>query len=645
MMKKLILLLAFGLYGHTIHAQRTIPAPGQVTSEEWQLRTCDFEPAANAVKLLDLQEVEIENDGYSTWLETRKRVRIKIFNEKGYPFATVQIPYYNIENSTQIADLTGYVMNTDENGKTTILTLDKKEFYKNTRHDDLNMIRFTFPALKPGSIIEFSYRKIEKNIIEIDPWYIQDEIPVYTASCTVQVPGYSSITQRITGTDTIAVKTENVFFGTAGKIKKSLLKERIPSFRPEPLMSAMNDNLLRVLFHVVARPDPSEPEKADPDYQWAAFGSRFLQILNTELDLKRDIPGTDEIINTARLIRLTEDRISYIYNTVKKQFPGKRGPALYPDDIRKAWSKREGNAAEINLVLLNLLRKSDIDAHPLLVSTRENGMIDPKFPSPGQLNGLYILVRDGETYYVMDAAQEHLSPFIPPPDVLNRKGLLLKKNDYKWIDITDNRILFKQTSIMNGLIDPEAVLQGNLRITHFDYAKQIVARNYAEKEQQSKAGHFINEDLIADSVNYEFTGNYQDPVIENAAFRMKLNNTGDFYFLNPKHFSSMMENPFTAAERQTSIDFGYKQEQSIQMNIEIPASFIPDHLPASLIIRAPDSSFLFRRSVKFTNGIITYYQKFEISQPQFEKEQYPAIKEFFDRVYALMAEEIVLKKK
>lgn len=641
-MKKLILLSILSFCVYSLNAQRKFPALGQVGKEELLLPSCNFEPGANAMKLFDLQEIDIETDGYSIWLETRKRVRIKLFNEKGYPFASVQIPYFNIERSTRIEDLEGYVYNLDEKGEITITKLDKNEFYKDISRENLNLINFTFPALKPGSVIEFSYRKIEQNIIEIDPWIIQDEIPVDVASCIVHIPGYSGITEKITGTDTITTSTEKVFFGVDGKIKKTYYKEKIPSFKPEPLMSSLNDNLLRLLFHYTIRPNPAEPEKNEPDYLWAMFGSRFLHILNTELDLKRDIPGTDAIVNNAKIIRSTAERISYIYDAVKKQFPGKRSPELYPEDIRKAWASREGNAADINLVLLNLLRKSGIEAHPLLVSTKEHGKINTQFPGSGQLNALYILVHDADTYYVMDANQEIQSPFVPPANVLFRKGLLLKKNSYKWIDIIDSRPLLKYAIWINGLLDNEGNLQGIARNTFYDYAKTFISDS---SHNQATRLNAFTQGIITDSVKYENTGQSNDPLIQQLNFHYPLNNSGDYYFLNPQLYGAVAGNPFKESNRLTDIDFGCNQELVLQLNIEVPESYTPDFLPTSLIIRAPDSSFLFRRSVKFDKGRLIYYQKFEISQPVFDKEQYPGIKEFFDRVYALMAEEIVLKKK
>jgi hypothetical protein len=37
------------------------------------------------------------------------------------------------------------------------------------------VINFTFPNVRPGSVVEFRYTKIEKNIIDIDPWIAQEQ--------------------------------------------------------------------------------------------------------------------------------------------------------------------------------------------------------------------------------------------------------------------------------------------------------------------------------------------------------------------------------------------------------------------------------------------------------------------------------------
>jgi hypothetical protein len=110
-------------------------------------------------------------------------------------------------------------------------------------------------------------------------------------------------------------------------------------------------------------------------------------------------------------------------------------------------------------------------------------------------------------------------------------------------------------------------------------------------------------------------------------------------------FFSKKENPFVKDKRNTDIDFGCRQELSLKLNLSIPATFQVDFIPKSITVRAPDTSFIFRRNVFADADGISLQQTFEITKPVFYKEEYPAIQEFFKRVYALMNEEIVLKKK
>jgi hypothetical protein len=62
-------------------------------------------------------------------------------------------------------------------------------------------------------------------------------------------------------------------------------------------------------------------------------------------------------------------------------------------------------------------------------------------------------------------------------------------------------------------------------------------------------------------------------------------------------------------------------------------------------VRAPDSSFFFKRTVASDSTGIYLSQTFDINQSIFYRDEYPGLREFFQRVYALMADEIVLKRK
>lgn len=156
--------------------------------------------------------------------------------------------------------------NLDTAGNVVIQKLEKKDFFKEKAEDNIGIINFTFPNLKPGSVVEFRYRKIEKDIARIDSWIIQDEIPVRQAYCVVTTPNTSRIYEKVLGADTIEQKKDFITSGNARLVKRTYSRENIASFRYEPFMSSVKDNLLKVIFIFLLAwsliTEPDDPKSA-----------------------------------------------------------------------------------------------------------------------------------------------------------------------------------------------------------------------------------------------------------------------------------------------------------------------------------------------------------------------------------------------
>lgn len=642
-MKKLILFL-FVAFHLPAAAQTPIPEFGKIDKADLLLTSCPFESSATAMKLLDLQEIDFDYDYYGSKLVTEKRVRIKVFNEKSYKHATIRIPYYSKRRVTRIKDLEAIVYNLDAAGNVVTEKLDKKEFFKEKTEDNIGIINFTFPNLKPGSVIEFRYRKIEKDIARIDSWILQDEIPVRQAYCILTTPNTSRVFEKVLGADTIDQKKDFIENKTSRLVKRTYSRENIPSFREEPFMSSVKDNLLKVIFILIPHASFST-DLMTPAVRWKIFGTTFLHSPFMEGQLKKNLKGAEPIIDSAKKITVIADRIRYIYEQVQKQIPEIGEQTAFPEDIMDAWENHNGSTAETNLALLNLLRKSGVTAQPILVSTRENGKINTDFPSPGQLNGLDVMARDSNEVFVMDASLKYQSPFVPPFNILNREGLLLNDEDAEWVTITDNRPLLKNLINITAIFTDSGYIQGSAYNIFYDYYKSMMLDSTSEDDKKN----YFNkkpDGLKMLSAAFENTQNDNQPLIQKLEFDYTGPNTGNYYFINPQFLMTANSNPFVQTTRHTDIDLGSRQELILKINLEFPDSiYTVDFIPGNILVRAPDSSFMYKRVVTQEKERVSYYQSFEINYPIFYKEDYPGVKEFFDRVYALMGEEIVLKKK
>lgn len=195
-MKKILCFLIFLALHCFASAQKEMPEFGKIDPADLRMTSCSFEPDASAMNLFDIQEVEFKPDDFVSKLRTERRVRIKIFNEAGYQYASIRIPYFSKKGVTKVKDLSGIVYNLDASGKVVSQKLEKKDFFKEKTEENVGVINFTFPNVKPGSVVEFRYTKIEKNIIDIDPWVAQDKIPTAYASTVVITPTFSRIKEK-----------------------------------------------------------------------------------------------------------------------------------------------------------------------------------------------------------------------------------------------------------------------------------------------------------------------------------------------------------------------------------------------------------------------------------------------------------------
>src|SRR5258707_12344463 len=157
-------LLLCGLFT-TAHAQEKIgkiPVKfGKVTPEDFNVSADALDSSAEAVVVADFGTTAFEGDnrGWFTLVFKRSK-RIKIIKRAAFDAATISIPLYvNGSTSEKIEGLRATTYNL-ENGKVVETRLEDKSIFVDKLTKHLQVRKFTFPALKEGSIIEFSYTQL-----------------------------------------------------------------------------------------------------------------------------------------------------------------------------------------------------------------------------------------------------------------------------------------------------------------------------------------------------------------------------------------------------------------------------------------------------------------------------------------------------
>lgn len=644
LLKLLFLLL---LPAVSASAQITLPEFGKISLPDMQMKECSFEKNAPALVLLDATEVSFEMDVYSVKTITERRVRIKILSDKGLDYAEIKIPYLSRKKGIKMKDISGISYTLDSSGKIVSQKIERKQIFRNKVDEDLRKLSFTFPGIKVGSVIEYRYTKIETNSMELNPWVIQDQVPVRFAVYKITVPSYIAVDYRLRTSITVANKDTVV-----GKHHSNIYERRvefsakdIASFKVEPYMSSLQDNIQRVEFSMV--PERSLIRRMRTDFKWDMINNIMYHSSFYGYQFTKPIIGSGGLIDSAKKMSSKDDKIRFLYEYFQNHFKWDGIRTFYADDLQTCWDEKSGNSAELNLLLLNLLQKCGIKCRAILVSTRENGKPDQEFVSLGQFNGVDIWIPDSSFVYIIDLAQKYTSHKVPPYNILFRHAFALDSLQGNWVFISDNRPLIKTIVSVKAQFDSTENISGQAAIFSYDFAKEdlLQSKNKEEKdEEEEEARRRKLIDLTTFDYQEENAEDYMSPLLEKFNFRYTVTHTNEFYYFQPMFIASFRDNPFVADKRQTDIDMGCNQQFLFQMSLTLPPGTVYESIPASILLRNQDTSIVFKRQSTIEGNQAFIKITIEYNYPHFAKDEYPAVKDFFKKLYGLLNEQIVLKK-
>jgi hypothetical protein len=132
------------------------------------------------------------------------------------------------------------------------------------------------------------------------------------------------------------------------------------------------------------------------------------------------------------------EKIKGIYQYIKDNVQWDGTYAMYADrDLKDVLKKKSGSSGEINLLLINLLQRAEINVKPVLIRTLDQGRPENIYPLHNQFNQVIAMVQSNGQTLFLDASGKNSSFTNLPWNVNKALGFLLTKTDYKWIDVVN----------------------------------------------------------------------------------------------------------------------------------------------------------------------------------------------------------------
>jgi len=634
-MNKVFALLLLGIYAFTGNAQNPVHQDGvygKIDIADLQMTSCDFEKDANAEVLFDKGVVTYK---YSTIIMERYK-RIKIFNEKGKDEADFRIEFFGVHKDEDIVDLQAETVNLD-GGNITYTPVDSKSIYTEIVDKDTKAITFSFPNVKAGSVIEVKYKKTTPYAYNYPDWYFQSSIPTK----------YSEFDATLHDEYHLIVETkiyQPVFKDTAMAVSRPTgtrhiwVMRNVAAYKEEPYMDYPDDYKESVLV----KDDYDSPS-------WTKIGDGMMEDPDFGEQLKKSINGQDQIVSNAIKLKTDKEKIAYLFDTVRNAMKWNKIDRWYClDGVKRAWEKKTGNSTEINLILFNLLSAANVNTFLLGVRTRTEGRLDVSAPGWFSLNKVVLYAQaDASTFYVLDASDKLNGYDNVPGDLAGLKAFQIATTAKVYSLINLPLGINYISSSATGDITPDGKLKGSVQIREWGYAKKDFRQQYNVLGQKSfieKLEH-NNNGLKINSFKVEVPQNDTLPVTRVIDFDYNLTEPdGNYLYFTPSILTGLNSDPFFSETRISDIDFGGFTLLAFKGRYKIPAGYKIEALPKSVNLEMPDKGIIFKRVLADQDGYIVANYLIDYERSVYKKDAYPAIHDFYKKMYAMLSEQILLKK-
>ena len=581
--------------------------------------------------------------------------RIKIYKKGGLSWANQQAAYYvgyeNI-NDDKVRFSSSATYNLEE-GKIVKTKLESEGAFKTKINKFWNQATITLPNVKVGSVIEFKYTLESENIIKFPDFDFQYDIPVNFFEYKTEVPEffiYSSLQKGNLEIETYSELIDSDKYYAAGykQINKWYAAENIPALKDEKFVDNKDNYRGAIVSELEKERRPDWPVK-DYAATWEGVAKTIFKDKEFGAELKlKDYFATDLKVLIDKATD-PKDQLMMIFKYVQKTMNWNKKTSYYVNKgVQKAYLEKTGNIAEINLMLVSMLRSVGIKSNPVLVSTIDNGL--PVFPNRTVFNYVIAAAEIEGKQILMDATNKLTTPNVLPLKVLNWKGRLINEDGTSIaIDLIPSSLSEQNFSISGTINAALASISGTVTTQRTNYDAFKFRTTNATKNQEiylEDIGNSLNKiEIDAYSIQNK-SEDLSKPILENFNFLWSnaYDVIGEKIYINPLLFFTDTKNPLVQEERQMPIYFGFPHRYIYNVKLEIPKGYVLESMPESIRFVTENKEASYTITTIFKENKINIKVTKDVNKAIFAVEDYTMLKDFFQNCIDKQNEKIVLKK-
>ena len=651
-LKTLVTFTLFFIFSSSIFSQtQKEPKFGKISLKQLQKTVDEKFPDAHAVVLFDHGTAYyrfLPNSGLR--LNTERHIAIQFFDNTEFDLATFEIPlYHNTRNKEKLEGVKGYTYNLID-GKFDRVKFSKKDIIKEEIHDNLDVKKITMPNVKKGSIIELKYNVASDYYSSMNPWYFQKSVPTRYSEYNIEIPEFFTFNKSMVGYFSPHIKKRKETSMEGFRVfTEGWAMTDLPAFEKENYMRSYKNYISKIDFELKSIQIP---------FGAVEYYTKSWEEIREDLMKFKYFGGTLKKVRSAKMADIVEqyesgsdeERMVGIYEHIKKNMKWNGQKNKYSrTGIAKVLKEESGNSGDINLALISTLRKAGFKVDPVVLSTRDNGMLPLTHPSIDNLNYVIAAVQlEGKTIY-LDATDDYCPAGILPLRCFNGDAIVLKKEQ---AILTKNlKPLAKYKSVIQNKLTmtPDGTLEGTMKKTKSGYQAINFRKAYDRADNEEAFVESLqnkHEGLTIKSHTFENVIDSYKSIKEEYVVSLddKTEIAGDLIYLNPMLNNAYSENPFKMKQRQFPVDYAIPIEETYMFQFDVPEGYVVESMPEGNTIGLPEKATLFSYSAKVIGGKITVISRIKITKTMFMGDEYEALKEFYNLIIKKHSEQIVLKK-
>lgn len=636
--------------------------------------------AADAVILCDFGRTRFDVGSKGDFVLTFERVRrIKILKKSGYEWADGEvILYHKGSDSEKLSNLRGFTYNLGANGEITKDKLESSSVFTEEVTSNLTRRKFTLPNVHEGSVVEYAYTVTSDYLFNMQDWTFQHSIPTRWSEYRASIPEYFHYKQLWQGYEPLAVQEktdgstqftfrtntvvgDNWMTSHNGTVSQTVVAQvvnhrwatqNVPALREEPFMTTTRDYVTQINFELEGVRWPGQAYQ-NVSGTWEKMQSELLKSDKFGGQLSRGGFLKAQLATLTSQYPNAAERAAAVHALVRDNVRVKGTGGLFSDaGIRKAWEQHAGNAADVNLLLITLLRDAGLNAHPVILSTREHGRVDTSFPMLSRFNYVVAAVQLTDSTQLLADATDEFAPFgMLPAACLNSQaqGRLIQDETHgRWVNLDSP---FRHVSYRSAklTLDERGTISGTVRDEQGGY---LALRQRADLRQQGEKKYVENllkrqDSWKIDKFSFQNATALNKPLMLDLDLRVpgEAEQPLGTIYLSVLQTLNEATNPFRLQDRRFPVDFGARREETSMVTLTLPAGYTVEEMPKNAVVDLPNGGGRFLFSVTPVGNNLQIVSRMTLNRSMYLAEEYASLREFYERMLAKQAEKIVLKRK